>query len=95
MLEKRGWRDAIIFHYLGIILTVRQFVFRQGRGRQVVRQRSAKPLSRVRFPPAPPAFPAAITTILRMLLIGEFAGILAHPTRSSLEDNLQGKLNLP
>jgi hypothetical protein len=30
-----------------------------------------------------------------MLLIGEFAGILAHPTRSSLEDNLQGKLNLP
>src|SRR5208282_1545881 len=29
------------------------------RGRQVVRQRSAKPLSAVRFRPAPPIFPTA------------------------------------
>ncbi len=30
MVEKRGWRDAIIFHNLGIILTVQQFVFGRG-----------------------------------------------------------------
>ena len=67
----RSFRVGVVRLFTSVCIWIR-------RGSQVVRQRSAKPLSSVRFRPAPPIFPQYRDTPLLLLTFTSKAGIASE-----------------